>query len=96
MTHAETLLSLVQRPSLLIKAGHYGAKRYKRTKHLKSVSPDGARMDHEALLKDLMEKENDLEWNRRSGATDYNVKRHVLVLSALIFEADNRPQEINI
>jgi len=44
-------------------------------------------MGQEDLLKELIEKENDLEWTRRSGAADYNVKRHILILSALIVEA---------
>jgi len=39
------------------------------------------------LLKDLLEKENDLEWHRQQGAADYNVRRHVLLLSAIIVEA---------
>lgn len=87
MTDADAILSKLRRPNLLIKAARFGAKRYKRKKHLKSASPNGLRMDQSALLKDLMEKENDLEWNRRAGTSDYNLKRHVLVLSALLAEA---------
>lgn len=87
MYHANTLLSLLQRPRLLIRAARFGAKRYTRKKHLKSVSPGGAYLDQTALIKDLLEKENDLEWNRRAGSSDYNVRRHVLILSALISEA---------
>jgi hypothetical protein len=87
MTSADSLLDLMQRPRLLIKAAHIGAKRYKRRRHLSSLTADAHQFNQDALLKDLLEKENDLEWTRRSGASDYNVKRHILILSALISEA---------
>ncbi len=87
MSHIDTAIETLARPSLLTKAARIGARRYKRKKHLATLTPNGARMGQAALLKDLMEKENDLEWTRRNGAADYNVKRHVLILSALIAES---------
>lgn len=87
MPHSRTILRLLQRPRLLTNAARIGARRYRRKVHLKSLAPNGNRLGQEELIKDLLEKENDLEWTRRSGAADYNVKRHVLILSALIVES---------
>jgi len=87
MSQFDTTLRTLSRPRLLANAARIGARRYKRKKHLNSLTPNGSRMGQEDLLKELIEKENDLEWTRRSGAADYNVKRHILILSALIVEA---------
>ena len=87
MLQFDCALIRLTRPRLLARAAQFGAKRYKRQKHLKSLTPNGNRMGKADLLKDLLEKENDLEWHRQQGAADYNVRRHVLLLSAIIVEA---------
>ena len=89
MSQFETALNSLKRPQLLIDAARLGARRFRRKRHLRSISPNASGLDRSALLRDLIEKEHDQDWNRRSGSTDYNVQRHVLLLSALIFEAKN-------
>lgn len=89
MTHYETMLRALKRPKLLIRAARSGASRYRREKHAKLASAGGK--DHSKFFSELMEQERDLEWNRRSGGSDYNVQKHIIVLSALIVEARLAP-----
>lgn len=85
MTHYETALRALKRPKLLIRAARAGAMKYRRKKHAKLTNATGS--DPEKIFSVLLEQERDLEWNRRAGAADYNVKKHVTVLAALIAEA---------
>jgi len=87
MTHLESLLHALKRPKLLIKAARIGAKKYRRKYHLKALVAAQKGKDNEAFLKALLEQENDLEWDRQSGSAEYNVRKHITLLSALIAEA---------
>lgn len=87
MSHFETVLKTLKRPRLLIRAASLGARRYNRARHLKMLATTTAGKTRERFFKELIEKERDMDWVRRSGSADYNVQKHVLILSALIVEA---------
>ncbi len=86
MPHIETVLQELQRPRLLIAAARYGARKYRRSRHLRSLLASTVGMDQRAIVKYLLEKESDMDWDRRSRSADYNVKRHILALSAIVEE----------
>ncbi|WP_339951141.1 DUF6477 family protein [uncultured Albimonas sp.] len=75
------------RPRLLWRAAKAGARLYRRDSHLRSAAPGlDARRGPRAVIAKLVEMEAVWEARRRAHAPDYAVRRHVLVLSALLAE----------
>lgn len=78
----------LRRPASLIRAGRAGAALYRRERHLRGVAPSCAsprRSAREVAVR-LAALEGECEELRRTGAPDYSVARHVLLLSALLAE----------
>ena len=86
MTHYETVLTTLRRPRTLIRAARHGATRYRRDRDLKFLPNTPKPKSSTAILDNLLDFENTLEATRKAGAADYNVTRHVSVLTALIAE----------
>ncbi|MEQ9693343.1 DUF6477 family protein [Shimia sp. SDUM112013] len=78
----------LHRPRLLIRAARHGADSYARERdlrrHVKATTP--LPRSTEALYQ-LLEIEAGLDDQRRAGAADYNLIRHVDVLIAMVGEA---------
>ncbi len=89
MNHYETVLSALRRPRTLIKAAQHGASRYNRTRHLKFLNTSDRPKSHTAIIESLLAAEQTLEETRKMKAADYNVVRHVTVLTALIAEVQS-------
>ena len=84
------LLSLVRtlkRPGMLVRAARFGVDAYTRDRQLcrllKVVTPP---RPGEALMR-LMEIEDTLDQQRRQRAAEYEVARHITVLTAIMGEA---------
>ncbi len=77
----------LRRPRLLWRAAKAGARLYRREHHLRAAAPGlDARSGPRAVIAKLMEMEAVWDARRRAHAPDYAVRRHVLVLSALLAE----------
>ncbi|MGR3783323.1 MAG: DUF6477 family protein [Albimonas sp.] len=77
----------LMRPRLLWRAAKAGARLYRREQHLRAAAPGlDARSGPGAVIAKLTEMEAVWDARRRAHAPDYAVRRHVLVLSALLAE----------
>ncbi|SFJ22001.1 DUF6477 family protein [Albimonas pacifica] len=75
------------RPRLLWRAAKAGARLYRREAHLRAAAPGlDARCGPRAVIAKLAEMEAVWDARRRAHAPDYAVRRHVLVLAALLAE----------
>ena len=82
-----SMLQALRRPSLLMRAARIGADDYQRAAHLPRLLGYGMLPRHGAALMKLMELENTLNDQRRSGDTSYSLVKHVDVLIAMVGEA---------
>ncbi len=82
-----SMLQALRRPPLLMRAARIGADDYQRAAHLPRLLGYGMLPRHGAALMKLMELENTLNDQRRSGDTSYSLVKHVDVLIAMVGEA---------
>ena len=82
-----SMLQALRRPPLLMRAARIGADHYQRAAHLPRLLGNGMLPRHGAALMKLMELENTLNDQRRSGDTSYSLVKHVDVLIAMVGEA---------
>ena len=82
-----SMLQALRRPRLLMRAARIGADEYSRTTHLPRLMGYRVLPRHGAALLKLMELEGDLNTQRISGNTSYNLVKHVDVLIAMVGEA---------
>ena len=82
-----SMLHALRRPALLMRAARIGADDYRRANHLPRLLGYGVLPRHGAALMKLMEIEGDLNAQRVSSNTSYNLIRHVDILIAIIGEA---------
>ncbi|MDF2231569.1 DUF6477 family protein [Albimonas sp. CAU 1670] len=76
-----------RRPRLLWRAARAGARLYRRETHLRAAAPGfDAGRGPKAVIAKLEELEQACEARRRAHAPEYSVRRHVLLLSALLAE----------
>lgn len=80
-------LSRMKRPRLLVRAARAGATRYRRDPHLSYFTRVEGIDSQDKLMIRLIEREQELEDVRKSGSADYNLHRHVHLLTALLAEA---------
>ena len=86
MTETQNILSGLSRPRLLIRAARFGLGDYRRERDLKRLIRN-APQEPEKMLPRLIDEEQRLETNRRSGDLAYSLTRHIDVMVALMFEA---------
>ena len=82
-----SMLQALRRPPLLMRAARIGADDYQRAAHLPRLLGYGILPRHGAALMKLMELENTMNDQRRSGDTSYSLVKHVDVLIAMVGEA---------
>lgn len=83
--YTETL-SILSRPKLLIRAAKAGLSGYRRDVALKSLPGISADISGTALIDALFKLEAQLDSERRASNVEYQVQKHIAVLSALIAE----------
>ena len=87
MTDLFTMLDRLRRPRLLIQAARAGCEEYRRTPHLRRLlGPGRPPRSGEALIR-LIEIEDMLDQQRRTGDNGYSLVAHVDVLIAMMSEA---------
>jgi len=80
-------LSALTRPKLLLHAARLALQNYHRKPAILRIFGGTISADDPDVFTQLFQHENDLNAQRKSGDTTYSVARHVLVLTALIGEA---------
>jgi hypothetical protein len=82
-----SLISALNRPSLLVRTARFGIDDYSRTQHLgRILKTVHLPRTGEAILQ-LLEIENDLNTARTANRAEYAIAEHVEVLIALMGEA---------
>jgi hypothetical protein len=87
VNHILAMLDQLRRPRLLIQAARIGAVDYRRDIHLRRHLGHGPLPRSGESLMQLIEKEAQLDSQRRSGEASYSVSEHVEVLIAMMGEA---------
>ena len=82
-----SMLHALRRPALLMRAARIGAEDYRRDVQLPRLLGYGVLPRHGAALLKLIEIEGELNDQRVSGNTSYNLVRHVDLLIAMLGEA---------
>lgn len=90
MTDITQELQNLRRPKLLARAARAGAALYDRSRHLSRILGTGIPQKHEVILELLLNREQELESQRKTGNAEYRAARHVEVLIALRCEAAQR------
>lgn len=81
-------MSLVlKRPKTLAKAARAGAALYRRDRDLSRLAPTCLKAGRKALIARLRGMESACEDERKAGAADYSLDKHLRILSALLAEA---------
>lgn len=76
----------LKRPSLLARAAQHGAPRYRRAVHLPRLIGEEAEANTETILRLLLDREQEVNAQRKAGAAEYRAARHVELLIALTAE----------
>ena len=82
-----SILQTLHRPQLLMRAARIGAVEYRRSAHLPRLLGYGRTPKTAAALLKLIEDEDELNIQRKSGESAYNLVRHLDVLIAIVGEA---------
>lgn len=85
---SNSLLHL-KRPNILVRAARVALNNFQRDATLTRIFgyvPAGPSQD---LISDLIEREGQINTQRKSGDVTYNIARHITVLTALISEANS-------
>ena len=82
-----SILQTLHRPQLLMRAERIGAVEYRRSAHLPRLLGYGRTPKTAAALLKLIEYEDELNIQRKSGESAYNLVRHLDVLIAIVGEA---------
>lgn len=80
-------LMTMQRPRILVKTAKLALRDYQREPTLRRLLKCSQLPSEPQLLLDLLAIEAELDDQRRAADAAYSVKRHILVLTALIAEA---------
>ena len=79
----------LSRPRILTRAAKAGASLYRRERDLAKIAPllFARARGRKWVVEDLVEAEAECEVERRSGAANYSIERHISLLAALFAEA---------
>ncbi|GHE04950.1 hypothetical protein U879_02540 [Defluviimonas sp. 20V17] len=80
----------LRRPRLLIRAARLGMADYRRDRDLKRLL--GAVPGPESSLAQLIAEETRMDAKRREGAAEYDLRRHLEIIIAMIAEAQMIPR----
>lgn len=82
-----SMLKMLNRPRLLIRAARHGLSEYNRDRHLSRLIKDTCIPSPGQAIITLMGEEKILEDKRKLGDASYSVMKHIEVLVALMGEA---------
>lgn len=82
-----SMLKMLNRPRLLIRAARHGLNEYNRDRHLTRLIKDARLPGPGQAVVTLMGEEKILEEKRKLGDASYSVMKHIEVLVALMGEA---------
>ena len=82
-----SILQTLHRPQLLIRTARIGAEEYRRSAHLPRLLGYGRTPKTAAAMLKLIEYDDELNIQRKSGESAYNLVRHLDVLIANVGEA---------
>lgn len=82
-----TTLRQLHRPNLLMRAARIGANDYRRAAQLPRLLGYGQTSGPAAAILKLLEIEDDLNTQRKTGESAYSVTRHIEVMIAIVGEA---------
>jgi len=82
-----SMLQMLRRPALLMRAARIGAADYRRDTHLPRLLGYGVLPRHGAALMKLMQQEEEQNQKRLENDRSYNLVKHVDLLIAMIAEA---------
>lgn len=87
MNDIQSMLQMLHRPKILIRAARHGLVDYNRNRDLRRLlKTDTAPSTGQAIMA-LLNEEKSLESKRKTGEASYSVMRHIEVLVALMREA---------
>ncbi|AML52716.1 MULTISPECIES: DUF6477 family protein [Falsihalocynthiibacter] len=82
-----TMLKMLNRPRLLVRAARHGLSEYNRDRHLPRLIKDARLPGPGQAVITLMSEEQILEEKRKLGDASYSVMLHIEMLVALMGEA---------
>ncbi|WP_240453897.1 DUF6477 family protein [Chachezhania antarctica] len=83
-----SMLNSLRRPRLLIRAARFGAREYRRERHLQRILGYGALPRPATALMRLMELEREQDDWRKANEASYSLPRHLDLLIAIMGEAE--------
>lgn len=92
MSDLKSVLSGLCRPRLLVRAARHGLAEYNRSRDLQRIAGHAAGKTSHSLVEHLIEREEQLEENRKKGDGSYSIARHIEVLVALMAECRLLPR----
>ena len=87
MLDLQTRIATLQRPSLLARAARFGVDEYRRSVHLRRILQTDRLPKHGAAVMQLLEREAEMDTQRREKTGHYRPAHHVEVLIAILGEA---------
>ena len=92
MSEIIATLHAITRPRLLINAARFGLDDYRRLPALRRLLGVEELPHREIIIARLLELEGEMEAKRRHATADYRVARHVALVVALMWEAQQLTQ----
>ena len=89
---SKDVLKKLRRPLILIKTAKIGLKSYIRDRDLKRVLGLQSLPETNTAMKQLLVKAKELETARRIGSAAYDLKLHILTMTALLQESNSMPK----
>lgn len=86
MINANSPLSSLTRPKILINAARLGMADYDRDADLRFIVKTNQKPAHGEAIETLLTREGELEDNRKNAQASYSVHEHICVLTALLAE----------
>ena len=93
MNHSQAQLNTLHRPKLLIRAARAGMQEFRGARDLRMIKGVTESMSTKQLLDTLLQNERLLNEERIQNDAAYSVRKHIRVLTALMFVA-NGPKPI--
>lgn len=93
MTQKTDMLDSIKRPKILVRAAKIGLEWYRRERDLTKVIHSLTTPAPERAMERLVAAERELEQFRVAGQANYDVHRHIAVLTALLGEARLLPKK---